>query len=98
MLDAVDPRRRRPRRPLPVPAERFECWSLRQAAVLVAQLDLLTAGYRAGRKGAPCPGAVADDSYRLGWEIGHVEGGHGPMPAWLAALAAQDRHDCAGSA
>lgn len=97
MLDAAS--RRRKRRPSPaIAGDRFECWSIREAAVLFLQLDMTTAGYWSGHRGEPCPGTAAPDSFRLGWEIGATAAGHVPQPAWLASLAAQARAGCAGSA
>lgn len=69
--------------------ERFECWSVREAAALSARFDRLGAGFQAALAGAPCPGTAQDPSFRLGWEFGAVEAGRVPMPAWMTALRGQ---------
>lgn len=70
-------------------AQRFECWSVREAAALAARFDRLGAGFQAALAGEPCPGPAQDPSFRLGWEFGAVEAGRVPMPAWMTALRGQ---------
>ena len=78
-------------------AQRFECWSVREAAALAARFDRLGAGFQAALAGEPCPGPAQDPSFRLGWEFGAVEAGRVPMPAWMTALRGQSGFGLGGN-
>jgi hypothetical protein len=101
MLDVADIRRRlkaNSHHEKIDPALRFECWTVKEAAIITMHCEELTAGYYAGLHGEPCPGPARCDAFRLGWEIGATTAKRVPIPAWLVALAEQASFNCVGSA